>query len=28
LAEAVHTALQRFSSTEPDNVVPLRRDQL
>jgi signal transduction histidine kinase/ActR/RegA family two-component response regulator len=28
LAEAVHTALQRFSSTEPDNIVPLRRDQL
>jgi FixJ family two-component response regulator len=28
LAEAVQTALQRVSSNEPDNVVPLRRDQL
>jgi two-component system cell cycle sensor histidine kinase/response regulator CckA len=28
LAEAVQTALQRASSSEPDNVVPLRRDQL
>jgi len=27
LAEAVQTALQRVSP-EPDNVVPLRRDQL
>ncbi|MBV8506435.1 MAG: response regulator [Alphaproteobacteria bacterium] len=28
LAEAVQTALRRVSSDEPDNVVPLRRDQL
>jgi signal transduction histidine kinase/CheY-like chemotaxis protein len=28
LAEAVETALQRVSSDEPDNIVPLRRDQL
>jgi CheY-like chemotaxis protein len=28
LAEAVQTALQRVSSNEPGNVVPLRRDQL
>ena len=28
LAEAVRTALQRVSYDEPDNVVPLRRDQL
>jgi signal transduction histidine kinase/ActR/RegA family two-component response regulator len=28
LAEAVQTALQRVSTDEPDNVVPLRRDQL
>jgi signal transduction histidine kinase/ActR/RegA family two-component response regulator len=27
LAQAVQTALQRVSSDEPDNVVPLRRDQ-
>jgi CheY-like chemotaxis protein len=28
LAEAVHTAIQRFFPEESDNVVPLRRDQL
>ena len=28
LAEAVQTALKGVSSNEPDNVVPLRRDQL
>jgi hypothetical protein len=28
LAETVQTALQRVSSDGPDNVVPLRRDQL
>ncbi|MGA7261766.1 MAG: response regulator [Stellaceae bacterium] len=28
LAEAVQTALHRVSPEEPDNVVPLRRDQL
>jgi two-component system cell cycle sensor histidine kinase/response regulator CckA len=27
LAEAVHTATQRVSPDELDNVVPLRRDQ-
>jgi two-component system cell cycle sensor histidine kinase/response regulator CckA len=27
LAEAVQTALQRVSAGEPDNIVPLRRDQ-
>jgi len=28
LRETVQTALQRVSSDGPDNVVPLRRDQL